>query len=215
MNLNYAVLFYSQYSHKSLMMKQYIEQSDISFEFINVDKKGIKKILMEDDVYNINEIPSVLLIYKNNEYTTLYGQKLNIWFQQLIHNINTLKEQQQQEYQARVQNEIQKQTVRHIDTTVSHSGITQKKQDTPNRPMPAPGNRHQPSNYTKIQQEEPVSLIDLGGNEPPSTEQVIASGGVKQKVGSDTPMDVKAIQEQLIREREQMDEKLEENKPFI
>jgi len=93
-----AILFYSRRNSKSIKLKRIIDSLGvIDIKTISVDSKKVKESLLQDKNYKIKEVPSVLVIYNNEEFIVLTGNELDYWFNQLIDNVRNLNQESQQE----------------------------------------------------------------------------------------------------------------------
>jgi len=197
MDLQYAILFYSKHSIKSIELKEYFIKNDVNFEYVNVDKKRIRNMLMEDNMYNIEEIPSILLIYKNNEYNCLYGNQLDKWTRELIQNIEYIKKKQQEEYENEIREYQKQQIIKNVEQAGQRNGIERKTNEAPpSRLMASPG-EYKMENDTKM-------LIDLSSSEVPKQEH-----NVSGKINSDKPLNPKEAIQKMQEEREKHDKSME------
>jgi hypothetical protein len=209
MDISAAILFYSKHSQKSLYLKHEIEQLEVTMEFVCVDKKIIREALLEDNRYDIEEIPCVLLLYRNQDYTTLKGRALDAWFYQLKENVMNLRNQQMLEYQEYIQQQIHNQI---NEQNIMTNGIDHKITDNPGRPLSPPGKR-------KIEYEESsggdYNLIDITSYPQENNEQINPTQKKKKTAAEEKRDDIRTIQEKLLAEREKIDKLVDGEKPFI
>lgn len=93
-----AILFFSRRNSKSIKLKRIIDSLGVvDIKTISVDSKKVKESLLQDKNYKIKEVPSVLVIYNNEEFIVLTGNELDYWFNQLINNVRNLNQESQQE----------------------------------------------------------------------------------------------------------------------
>lgn len=106
MKIKLAILFYSQRNPESMKLKDICENYNLSIEYISLDNKRIRRRLKENNVYSIEYIPSILLLYENKEYEVLDGDDLYNWIDQLIQNINELQYQEQEMYRQQMEEQL-------------------------------------------------------------------------------------------------------------
>jgi len=93
-----AILFYSRRNSKSIKLKRIIDSLGVvDIKTISVDSKKVKESLLQDKNYKIKEVPSVLVIYDNEEFIVLTGNELDSWFNQLIDNVRNLNQESSQQ----------------------------------------------------------------------------------------------------------------------
>ena len=165
---------------------------------------------MENNCYDIREIPSLLLLFQNKEFNTLKGRELDTWFYQLKENVMKLREQQLLEYQQYMEQQIQEQL------TMNTNGIDKKTSDNPGRILSPPGKQKMDQSSYKLfddNNEPQENLIDILEEAPTNTEIPIPK---KKKNAKEEKLEsIRTIQEKLLAERENMERLVEDNKPFI
>lgn len=119
MDIKLAILFYSQRNSESLRIKKICENYDINIEKVCLDNKKIRKKIMNNNVYDIHQIPSILLIYSNKDYELLDGYKLKEWITAIVDNINHIKQQEQEQYMKYLQEQYQ---INHPDKSIQETG---------------------------------------------------------------------------------------------
>jgi len=115
MKIKLAILFYSQRNPESIKLKDICENYNLSIEYISLDNKKIRKRLKENNVYSIEHIPSILLLYENKDYEVLDGNDLYNWIEQLIQNINALQYQEQEMYRQQMEKQLHHQQQTSLD----------------------------------------------------------------------------------------------------
>lgn len=86
MSVSDATLFYSRFDKKSSDMRQIISSLNIDMEFVPVDNRQVKELLMKDTRCNIDEVPAIVITYTDGGHKTFIGRRLDDWFQQLLEN---------------------------------------------------------------------------------------------------------------------------------
>lgn len=105
MSIVKVILFYSKHSSTSLEMKNMVDKFTIDIVNVCVDSKRVKEKLLNDEKYNIVQIPSILAFYippqeKNRKkhlsklpFKVFSGKELVTWFNQLLNNIVNINNQ--------------------------------------------------------------------------------------------------------------------------
>lgn len=96
MSIINAILFYSKKERKSFTIKKLIDEYNIDVETICVDNSEIKNMLLEDDKYNIKQVPTVLIMYSSGEHMVYKNKKLDRWLEELIYNVELYKKQKEE-----------------------------------------------------------------------------------------------------------------------
>lgn len=90
-----VVLFYSKFDKKSLKMKKIIDELNVDVQCVSVDNNEIKELLLNDDKYNIDSVPSVVILYSTGVYKVYTDDNLTEWFETLIENVKQQYTQQE------------------------------------------------------------------------------------------------------------------------
>jgi hypothetical protein len=92
-----AILFYSKRDKKSLTMKSVADKVGADLDYVSVDAQEIRERLLDDEKYFITQVPAVLVLYSNGNHKTYIGTQLDKWFAQLLQNIQNYALMQEQE----------------------------------------------------------------------------------------------------------------------
>jgi len=197
MSITKAILFYSKYNKKSLIIKEAIDEFSIDIETISVDSSIIRKKLKEDDEYNIDEVPTVLLLYSTGTFKIYTRKPLDVWFEQLMTNIqkitmeaNKPKEpiKQQQEAYTSLIDETQMENQHDDDYDNTGVGEASPLQQAINKD-------HIRGVASDIKREVPVQQT-------------------RKEVKTET-LSAGELAKQMAEQREKIEENIEENRPFM
>jgi len=235
-----AILFYSKHDQKSMHMREIINAIGIDIETISVDPVEVRERLLDDENFCIDQVPTVLIIYSSGQHKTYTGKALDNWFQQLIVNIQ-LDQQQTAAQQAPPPQPqastpiVAPESYTPIDAGAAHQGNV----ETTGIPKEL---RRKPGNTTDLREALPSpGRVKVGGDSTDLTQLTIPGGGslpitggeIGQIVGGNeqlvdvpepapTPkgikkegLSAKELARQMEEQREQFDEKVEQNRPFI
>ncbi len=230
-----AILFYSKYDQKSFKMKGIIDNTSADIETVSVDSSEIRDRLQEDDKFGIDQVPAVVVLYSNGQHKTYTGKSLDQWFEQLVFNINHFQQQVQQHQQQLQQNQQQ------WDDAGSYTSVPKPLRIKPSNiteipsSLPSPGRPRLDS--TPLQVDSTPLQVDntplqVDSNAPiSSAQQSIISEHIRDaapsiEISSEplVPPGRKEVKKdgvsaaerakQMLAQREQLEEKLEENRPF-
>ena len=193
MSVKQAILFYSKKDKKSSKLKNLIDNMNIDINYISVDHSVVRERLKDNADYTIDRVPSILLVQNSGEYQVLIEKELDSWFEQLLENIQSFYQQQQQ------QKVVNEGTTSILDEA-DYVEITPKKQVV----------------ESGIGQMSPVeaSMVKEHIRESSSDIQREAIKPVRKEVKNEN-ISPTELAKQIAQQREALDEKLEEAKPFI
>lgn len=224
MSISKAILFYSKKEAKSMRMKKIIDTLQADITTVSVDSSQVRQMLLDDDQYNIETIPSVLLIFSNGSHKVLENNNLDYWFAELIENIKKYHQQQQQQL------EIQRQQLAPPELSL--------------QPQETPIDMIIPQNVPKVLRRGPVHEDNIPSRSLPSPGRALEdddddAAGVstgdspmqqalaRQHIKSGEPTQVtktivkkdtvspSELAKQMADQRKQLDESEEQNRPFI
>lgn len=181
-----AILFYSKHDKKSLKLKSIIDDMNIDIETLSVDTSIVRQRLQQDDKYEITQVPSILVIYTNDEFKVFTDKKLDIWFNELLENVKQYFNKQQEQYKP-------------VETT--KIVLSNEQNDENSRIIEQPnGGQMSPVQESMIKEhirskEEPINKT-------------------RKEVKAET-ISAAEMAKQMLEQREKIDEKIEENRPFI
>jgi hypothetical protein len=200
-----AILFYSKYDKKSYKLKNMVDELNIDIETINVDPKEVRRLLLEDDKYDITEVPTILLLYSSGQHKIYTGSLLDQWFNDLLVNLQKIQSQQavpQEQY----------------TSVISPANEQQMPPQMP-RP-PAPSRSNIPQNLESDLELDVAGMGSLSGVQASMVNGHIAreksqpqSGGPKEVVKQG--LSASEIAKQMQEMRDKHDEEIDTNKPFI
>jgi len=202
-----AILFYSKRHKKSLQMKKIINNIGIDIESISVDAIEIRNRLLDDEKFGINKVPSVLVLYSSGLHKKYTGSNLDQWFDQLLQNIKKYQQQQQSDIEqpAPIQQPINENVPKSLRRKPSNVV------DIPTS-LPSPGKRLLGSETPTAAQ---AAMIQEHIRQP---ELSVTSDPLVQPSRKEVKTEcVSAVElaKKMNEQREQLDEKIEENRPFI
>jgi hypothetical protein len=87
-----GILFYSKHDIKSYKLKNMVTDMNIDIDTVCVDSKEIRDLLLQDDKYNITEVPSILLLYSSGHHKVYTGMLLEQWFTELLQNLQKISQ---------------------------------------------------------------------------------------------------------------------------
>ncbi len=76
-------------------MKKVIDGVGVDVETVSVDAQQVRERLQEDERYGIDQVPAVLVLYSSGQHKIYTMTSLDQWFDQLLQNIKQLQLQQQ------------------------------------------------------------------------------------------------------------------------
>jgi hypothetical protein len=88
MSVSQVILFYSKHNKHSFKVKNVLEEYVDDIKMLSVDNPTTKELLLEDDQYSIREVPALLVRYTNGDHEVFVGTSLNNWVARLIENVN-------------------------------------------------------------------------------------------------------------------------------
>jgi hypothetical protein len=184
-----VLFFYSKRNIKSMKLYKLIQQINVDIQTINVDTTQVRDLLLADNKYKIKIVPTVLTIYDNGEFMIYTGNELDQWFQQLVENVNSLaspQQPQQQEY-----------------STLGTVGDV----SLPSRGLQGPLGIINSSGL-----QNPLGTI----NAPPTNQDLssIPETSMVKEVKKST-ISAAEMAAAMMKEKEQYDEVLDNNKPFV
>lgn len=220
-----AILFYSKHDRKSMQLKNLVDQLNTDIDTVSVDAKKIRRALLHDDTYNIKQVPALLLLYATGQHKIYTSTLLDQWFEQLLQNITA---QQQQ---------IAQPQYTPIETPVQEDNYTVIGENTP-KPLRrrAADTQDIPTNLRppgRPKRETGIAGSGMSGTGPVSSAQAamisehIRDSEPTVEISSEPQMqasrkEVKKdglsaaeLAKQMAEAREQYDEKVEENRPFL
>lgn len=227
MSISKAILFWSKKEGKSVRMKKIIDTLHADIETISVDSSQVRQLLLDDDRYSIEQIPSVLLLFTNGSHKVLEHSSLDQWFAELIENIKRYHQQQQQQLQMAEQIRQQAQPSppelvlqdqetpidmimpQNVPKALRRTPVSED--NMPNRPMPSPGK---------------ALIIDEEIYEPEPSDspmqQALAREHIRTPETKQVTKNIKTdavspseLAKQMADQRKQMEENEEQQRPFI
>lgn len=193
-----AILFYSRHDRKSYEMKKAVDSMGVDVDTVCVDSPSIKERLLEDDVYNIDRVPTALVLYSGGEHRTYTGRHLDQWFEQLMQNV--------QQYMMQMQPQQEEsftpiEDVRPVRRTNSENVNL--------RSLPAPGTAVDAARNAMITEHikgapPGIDIYEDDPNIQPGRKEVKKDG-----------ISAAELAAQMLEQREQHEEVVEANKPFM
>lgn len=201
MSVTKVILFYSRHDTKSFEMKKVVDSMNIDIDTVCVDSSQIKELLIEDDKYGIDRVPAALIFYSGGEYRTYTGRNLDQWFKQLIENV--------QQYITQIHKQEQpteEQFTPIMDTTPIRRTNSE---NVHMRPLPSPGTPIDGARQAMITEhiKDAPPGIDIYEDDPniqPGRKEVKKEG-----------MSAAEVAKKIAEQREQHDEVVDSNKPFM
>jgi len=221
MSIINAILFYSKKDQKSMRMKNMIDMLYIDLETICVDHIKVRELLLQDEKFGIDEVPTVLIIYSSGHFKTYSSKPLDDWFQQLIINVQREKEKS---VEAQIPQAIDYTPIEIPTPEITgipkelrrKSSITQPIRDS----LASPGKEILETDLSQLTIPGAGSIPITGGeirqiaeNEPfvdTDIEEKPTPKGIKKE-----GLSAKELAQQMEEQRVQFDEKVDQNRPFI
>lgn len=210
----HAILFYSKSNKKSVELYKVIKSLNIGMELISVDSEKVREMLLNDDRFGIDRVPSILLIYDNGHFKTFIGESLDNWVQELVENV-TNQQQPQQAQQTQMFNQDSFTSI-DDDTNLFDEQSFQEQDFEPKANI-------KPLNGSKTYREikgnlPPPGRIKMTGAELGGINTIIPIEGDKPHVSKEVKKEGPSpseIAKQLAEQREAMEEEYETQRPTI
>ena len=219
-----AILFYSKHNKKSVRMNQVAKDINTDIESICVDSIEIRNRLLDDEKFDITEVPSVLILYSSGQHKVYASSNLDRWFEQLLQNIYQEQERQQMTMQPQPQPQPQTQLPidgnipkplrrkpigggNDIPTSLPSPGKPRLDQGTTSLSFGGSGMEGTGAQASMVQQHirQPEPTVPIESQQPPQpTPKEVKSEGLSAK----------ELARQMEEQREQFDEQIEQNRPF-
>ncbi len=226
MSIVKVILFYSKRSKLSLEMKNMVDKYNIDMNTVCVDSKKIKELLLHDEKYNIEHIPSILAFYippngkkksiSKLPFKVFTGKELITWFNQLVQNI--LRISQQQTSSPPDLGPGEDTTPIQIEEGDDYTDITPLRRTAPksNGIVNSGGIPIQGGEAAMISHRVP-SLSSRGAGPQTFIEPLDQTNGPRagKKEIKNAGLSAKEIADQITRQREEYDESIENGKPYL
>jgi hypothetical protein len=220
MSITRAILFYSKYEPKGFRMKNIIDSLQVDVNTVCVDSSAVREMLQNDDTYNITLIPTVLILYSNKDFKLYTNKNLDLWFNQLIENVQKYYQSESQiqttsiDFEPSLESQIQEEPI----VTNVPKELRRKQGDASNirTSLPSPG-KHLLDDDTPSITPSQASLIAghiNGGNplvditSPPQLKNI--QTGVKSSGAS-----AKEIADQMVKQKDELEKYWDDTKPLL
>lgn len=219
-----AILFYSKRDKKSLKMKNLIQQLNADIDTVSVDSQRVRDSLLDDDHYGIKVVPSILVLFSSGQHKVYIAEELDVWFGQLVTNIQNYNTQQlappeQTPLMDPDDFETYSQPDDGVPKALRRSGHTEEIRSSlagPGRPRSDTGIDGSGMGGGGISSAQSAMISehirDANPTIPITSDPNIQP--TRKEVKKDT-ISAAELAKQMAEQREQFEEKVEENRPFL